>query len=141
MVYAHDKFASVISEPDPASQPEPERPKKQDEQPKPVDDEGNPIEPGTVKVAPPEENPPSTKGPPDDAGAAPQTAPADPPKGPPTRTPDPDTKPKSTEPEDVEVEICADTGLVANRYCPETVTRRFRKGREPKRTCTTHHGQ
>jgi penicillin-binding protein 1A len=39
----------------------------------------------------------------------------------------------------VEVNVCADTGLLANPYCPETVTRKFLKGHEPKRTCTKHH--
>ena len=39
-----------------------------------------------------------------------------------------------------EVVICVDTGLRANDYCPETVTRRFPKGRAPKKFCTLHHG-
>lgn len=38
----------------------------------------------------------------------------------------------------VEVEVCADTGLRASMYCPETVRRRFRKGQAPKGTCTLH---
>ncbi|MBS1718487.1 MAG: transglycosylase domain-containing protein [Armatimonadetes bacterium] len=40
----------------------------------------------------------------------------------------------------VEVEVCADSGLKANVYCPETVVRRFKKGTEPKRTCNIHKG-
>jgi penicillin-binding protein 1A len=41
--------------------------------------------------------------------------------------------------ETVTVEICADTGLRATVYCPETVSRTFVKGTEPKRYCTKHH--
>lgn len=41
--------------------------------------------------------------------------------------------------ETVTVEICADTGLRATVYCPETVRRTFIKGTEPKRYCTKHH--
>lgn len=38
----------------------------------------------------------------------------------------------------VDVEVCADSGLRATMYCPETVTRRFKKGTEPKGTCNVH---
>jgi penicillin-binding protein 1A len=38
----------------------------------------------------------------------------------------------------VEVEVCAETGMLATIYCPETVVRRFRKGHEPKKHCTLH---
>ena len=38
----------------------------------------------------------------------------------------------------VTVEVCADTGLLATDYCPETVARTFVKGTEPKRYCTKH---
>jgi membrane carboxypeptidase/penicillin-binding protein len=41
-------------------------------------------------------------------------------------------------PEFVTVAICADTGLLANDYCPEVVRKRFEKGKEPKRRCTKH---
>ncbi|MHB8635807.1 MAG: transglycosylase domain-containing protein [Fimbriimonadaceae bacterium] len=40
----------------------------------------------------------------------------------------------------VEVEICADSGELATDYCPETVTRRFVKGQQPKKKCHIHHG-
>jgi len=40
----------------------------------------------------------------------------------------------------VDVEICADSGELATDYCPETVTRRFVKGRQPRRRCHVHRG-
>ena len=51
------------------------------------------------------------------------------------------TAPRETrETEYVEVEICADSGELATEYCPETVTRRFVKGRQPRRRCHVHRG-
>lgn len=38
----------------------------------------------------------------------------------------------------VEVEICADSGMRAGIYCPETVTKLFPRNKVPKRTCTVH---
>ncbi len=38
----------------------------------------------------------------------------------------------------VEIEVCADTGLRASIYCPETVPKKFRRGQVPKATCTLH---
>lgn len=38
----------------------------------------------------------------------------------------------------VTVEVCADTGLLATRYCPETVTRTYIRGQQPTRYCTKH---
>jgi penicillin-binding protein 1A len=67
----------------------------------------------------------------------------DPKSSPPTKPP---TRPPSRPPADppreefVEVEICADTGMRASIYCPETVTRRFAKGQEPRRRCPRHGG-
>jgi penicillin-binding protein 1A len=40
----------------------------------------------------------------------------------------------------VEVQVCADTGMRASIYCPETVTRRFKRGTEPKQICRLHTG-
>jgi penicillin-binding protein 1A len=40
----------------------------------------------------------------------------------------------------VTVEICADTGMRAGKYCPETVARRYRKGTEPRQVCRLHTG-
>lgn len=57
----------------------------------------------------------------------------------------PETKPKpkdgrtkKTEDEEVEVEVCADTGLLATRYCPETINRRYPKNKRPRRRCNVH---
>ena len=48
-------------------------------------------------------------------------------------------KPKDdTDSDTVTVEICEDSGLLANPYCPETVTRTFKRGKEPKRKCRIH---
>jgi len=61
----------------------------------------------------------------------------------PTRLP-PREDPKPAAPrtppgdESVSVEVCVDSGLRANRYCPETVLRRFAKGKDPKRACNLH---
>jgi penicillin-binding protein 1A len=43
-----------------------------------------------------------------------------------------------SKPDTVTVEICAESGQIANRYCPETVTRTFQRGKEPKRVCRIH---
>lgn len=40
----------------------------------------------------------------------------------------------------VAVEVCADTGARATLYCPETVTRVFPKGKQPKKSCRKHGG-
>ncbi|MDR3689146.1 MAG: transglycosylase domain-containing protein [Fimbriimonas sp.] len=38
----------------------------------------------------------------------------------------------------VTVEVCTKSGQVANPYCPETVTRTFQRGKEPKHVCRIH---
>lgn len=44
-----------------------------------------------------------------------------------------------TEEEDyVTVTICEDSGLLANPYCPHTVTRQYKRGNEPTEYCTIH---
>lgn len=40
----------------------------------------------------------------------------------------------------VTVEVCAESGKRATRYCNETVSRRFKKGTEPKTSCPIHRG-
>lgn len=45
---------------------------------------------------------------------------------------------KDEDSDTVTVDICQDSGLIANPYCPETVTRTFKRGKEPKRTCHIH---
>jgi len=45
---------------------------------------------------------------------------------------------KTVESEMIEAEVCADSGLMATRYCPETINKKFPKGKKPKRRCTVH---
>ena len=45
---------------------------------------------------------------------------------------------KSFDPEYVWVNICQETGMVANLYCPSVVQERFIKGNEPTEICTFH---
>jgi len=40
----------------------------------------------------------------------------------------------------IDVELCADTGDLASRYCPSTVTRRYPKSKVPRRVCREHGG-
>jgi hypothetical protein len=40
----------------------------------------------------------------------------------------------------IEVGICADSGLKATLYCNETVSKKFVKGKEPRRSCPIHRG-
>lgn len=91
------------------------------------------------------------------------SSPAPPTKTPssPTNSPNPDDNPMGDEPapddpkspgktkpavpempidQYVEVEICAQTGMKAGIYCPETIVRRFKKGHEPKKVSTAHTG-
>jgi hypothetical protein len=53
--------------------------------------------------------------------------------------PDRPTEPKRGE-STVEVELCADSGDLAGRYCPSTITRSVAKSRAPKRVCKEHSG-
>ena len=57
------------------------------------------------------------------------------PATPPTTKPEP---PPAKRAEPVSVDVCVDSGLRATRYCPETITRKFVKGKEPKRVCNLH---
>ena len=45
---------------------------------------------------------------------------------------------KSFDPEYAWVNICQETGMVANQYCPSVVQERFLKGEEPTEICTFH---
>lgn len=63
-------------------------------------------------------------------------------------TPTPGVKPPVNPPVEppreesmVDVEICAETGMRASIYCPETVTRRFARGQQPRQRCTKHGGR
>ena len=59
----------------------------------------------------------------------------------PAEKPKPEKKPPKkteTKEEDVEVEVCADSGQLAGAYCPETVVRKFSKGKRPRGKCRVH---
>jgi penicillin-binding protein 1A len=110
-----------------------------DPPPAPVEDESIPIE--TIPVSQPAEAPPR----PVTNPTPPPTDPATPPtatvtRTPPRTVPPTDRRPPATPPRDdtVSVEICADSLQRAKIYCPETVTRRFKKGSEPSRRCHLH---
>lgn len=88
-----------------------------------------------------------------DEAQLPSQDPADHPIGVPSQTPvasppadDPPTDPEPDEPteppseETTSFEICAETSLKATIYCPETVTRKFKRDQEPKRWCRLHGG-
>lgn len=47
-------------------------------------------------------------------------------------------KPNSRKDELISVSICADSGLLATQYCPETIQRKYGKGRAPTQRCESH---
>ncbi len=55
-----------------------------------------------------------------------------------TRTKPDDSKKVRDDNEMVEVEICADSGLLATKYCQETITKTYPKNKKPKRRCNLH---
>jgi penicillin-binding protein 1A len=101
------------------------------------DDEGNTepgTEPATRNSGDPQENPPTQNN-----GEPPVTN--DTTEKPPVERPKPDKKPPKkpdTREEDVDVEVCADSGQLAGTYCPETVVRKFAKGKRPRGRCRVH---
>ena len=109
-------------------------------------DTGTPIKSGDPSGAPPETANDTGKGDPastpgdsktkPDEGTPPDTKADAPKKG--TAKHSSKTPSKSNESDTVSVEICAESGLRANRYCNETVTRTFPRGQEPKRVCRIH---
>lgn len=77
-------------------------------------------------------------------GTDPASGKAEPPVAEPPVTEPPKTEPRRNDPpveEMVDVDICADTGLKATIYCPETVTRQYRRSDAPKRWCRKHSPQ
>lgn len=57
----------------------------------------------------------------------------------PPKAPKTDAKGRKTvETETVEVEVCADSGMLATRYCPETISKTFPKNKRPRKRCTLH---
>ena len=117
-------------------------------EPQPEDDNNvapdvnTPVSPGTtdpdqLRTGDGTANPPAK-----DPASSPGNGDTPPPK--PDTIPKPKDKPKTTtrttteESDYVEVEVCADSGLLATRYCPETINKKFPKNRRPKRHCTVH---
>ena len=45
---------------------------------------------------------------------------------------------RASDNEMVEVEVCADSGNLATRYCPETINKRVPKSKRPKKRCSLH---
>ena len=106
-----------------------------------------PTETDATKVEPdvktPDETPDETTDPliPNGDGTNPDRGAADPPVIDPPVADPPKTEPRRNDPpteESVEVDVCADSGQKATIYCPETVSRRFRKSEAPKRWCRKH---
>ncbi len=148
MERAHDKFAVKIPE---YKEPEQTAP--------PIDERGQDedVAPGDrVKVIPPPDDSGTTGG--DGAPTSPNGGDTVPPTdgdkpvtSPPVETEPPPADPPRTNPrsrsrddgdsnEMVTVDICAESGQRATIYCPETISRQFRKGREPKGRCKIHGG-
>jgi penicillin-binding protein 1A len=118
-----------IPEPQPELEtPEPELPDLESDSSPPSTDERDP-------ASSPEDpdNRPIASTPPPVPPATPRTT-----ASPPARSAAATARTARREPETVEVDICADTGMRASMYCPETVPRRFERGKAPRRECTTH---
>jgi penicillin-binding protein 1A len=92
----------------------------------------DPTPPPVKKKARPHVDPPK----PDDSSDAPSSDQTDDVK--PARRAD--RKTTDDDSDYVTVEVCADTGMRASRYCPETVSRRFKRGTEPRQICRLHTG-
>ncbi|MBS1704020.1 MAG: transglycosylase domain-containing protein [Armatimonadetes bacterium] len=131
--------------------PKPEVPAATDANNAPAD---NPDDQNRVTIDGGPGAPATGDGPPADGGDAVPTDPKNDPASnpgtgdvPPTKTngtngPKPPDDSKTKKPSDsdyVEVEVCADSGMLATRYCPETINRRFLKSKRPRKKCTIHH--
>ncbi len=105
-----------------------------------VDEAGNPIPEG-AEIKPGETVPP-IKPEAGDGKVKPGVDKGQGPTAPPTAKPPKTKRPAKREdeplPDTIIVDICQDSGLIANPYCNETVTRTFRRGKEPKRKCQIH---
>lgn len=151
MQYALKKgFGSKVPDVKPAVEPEPKDDEKQDETkvkviPPPdevVDPSGTTGGDGAPITVP---DPNATNGGADGGdGATPPVNPAGAPDSPSVHRDPPKRHDDPRRGEDngdtVRVDICAESGMRATIYCPETVTRTFRKGSEPKKRCTIHGG-
>ncbi len=142
MKVAHEKFADKEFEARNEAARHPVKPEGTVPPLHDVDPDGMPIDPDGTFAPPAAPGKPSTRGP----DANPATTGGDPTTGTtPPITPPPDTTPPPVrqnhdEEQGIEVEVCADTGLLATPYCPETVFRKYHKGQEPKRKCRLHSG-
>jgi penicillin-binding protein 1A len=101
---------------------------------------GDPDEPVTTLGGTPSPDQPAVPSQPAAPGQAPADTSAPAKAAAPADVPKPTKPKKSDQDEYVEVEICDATGLKATMYCPETTTRRFKKGTEPKKFCNVHTG-
>jgi penicillin-binding protein 1A len=72
---------------------------------------------------------------PDDPATPPQKAAAQPPDTVQNTRP---RRKRTAATEMVTVEVCADTGMRATAYCPETIAKSYVKGTEPTQYCTKH---
>ena len=146
--------APDVAKPDEAV-PDPDAPVGPDEDPGYGDpiipDGGDPASGGGQPSADPSANPGQTPPPGPGTGNETEKMPAAPVETVTNKMPEPKgstkTKTNSDKPPEpkrgesmVEVELCADSGDLAGRYCPSTVTRSFAKSRVPKRVCKEHSG-
>ncbi len=144
MKVAHEHFATTVSVPAVAEASPPQRPRPtvddsrgpapdvpvvpQDDGPRPEDQK-----PVNIPPSSPRDNPPADTNNPVPDGLYP--APNDKPQGQARRAP---ARPRDDSADTIQVEVCADTGLRATPYCPETVVKTFRRGTEPKQRCRLH---
>lgn len=151
MLKAHERFASPIPDlpkpsEDPFRGPSNDQPDSVVKVVPPGETDGTTGGAGTPVVVPPPgtsnigdgttggDAPPSGTTPPVNTPPGQDPANPTPPKrDPPRRRPDPES-------DTVQVEVCAESGMRATIYCPETVTRTFKRGQEPKKRCTIHGG-
>lgn len=125
------------SDSDPASDPDgssrPEGPRE----PRPTNG-GPATDPAGNPIGDPSSGPlPGAEG---KSGTAPKTGPGAP-ETLPGAPADPPSRPRGdSRSEDVEIDVCADTGTRASMYCPETVRRKFSKRLAPKGVCRLHKG-
>ncbi|MFI5386923.1 MAG: transglycosylase domain-containing protein [Fimbriimonadales bacterium] len=160
MIRAHDRFASPV----PALQLQPDEDVRGPENDTPEDSvkvippgDQNPPDGTTGGDGKPVVVPPGGTGqgpPPGNVGGGGGAAGGEGPPQPTTGTPPPSQNPAGSSPpkhepprkradresDTVQVEVCAESGMRATIYCPETVTRTFKRGQEPKKRCTIHGG-
>jgi penicillin-binding protein 1A len=100
----------------------------------PGDGDGDEAPPADPSDVPPHQDPAALPSKPSSRPSSP------PPSTPAPAKPDAPAAKRSDPVEYVEVEVCDVSGLKATMYCPETITRKFKKGSEPTKSCTIHTG-